>query len=43
MKYLDIYENTFTGTIPEDFLMVNGFEYISIGSNLLSGTIPSAH
>ena len=43
MKYLDIYENTFTGTLPSDFYNVDGIEYLSVGRNLFSGTIHEEH
>ena len=43
MKYLDTYENTFTGTLPSDFYNLDGIEYLSVGRNLFSGTMHEEH
>jgi len=43
LKMFDIARNLFSGTIPEDFLLIEGLENAQLDYNLLTGVIPDKY
>ena len=43
IMFIHISANDFTGTIPEDVLLINSLESLFLEGNLLTGTIPEKH